>query len=150
MSRSYEEIIRDLKRTGTVARNASSRFSADLHIPTKRYTYLNAARTHRDYDADQFTIKAGFWYIMEIVRPTTPDLMKRYSMDGCRIVNGVYRIVSTQKMYVQRVVYQRGCYELDCYGRDNYGSVDKGVYRFYQTPDLTNKHDIFILSIKRC
>lgn len=114
------------------------------------WTQLNTARTGKQYREDYKAIKAGYWYILEIVRPYNQETRDKYSLDGTRNVNGSYRIVSTQKMYVSRVVAHSNKLELDCRGVDNYGRRDDRTYIFYQTPDSLNQRDTYILSIKRC
>lgn len=113
-------------------------------------TNLNTARTGQEYRRDYELVKAGHYYILEIVRPNTTEMKRLYGLDEIRSINGRSRIVSKQRMYVSKVRIESNRMCLDCIGMDRYGRRADGVYVFYQTPDPTNKRDTYVQSITRC
>lgn len=114
-----------------------------------RRAYLNKARNGKDYYQDYKTIRSGY-YILEIVRPNDRENNNLYALDGTRNVNGAVRIVSRQRMYVDRVISEGTFIRLHCLGMDNFGRRADGWYVFYQTPDPTNRRDTYILSLTKC
>jgi len=121
---------------------------APKQAPQKaKYTAELLASTKRvDQDAQYFGIKGGKYYILEIVRPRNQSSGKRYG-DPVRSVNGVLRVVSTQKMYVRNVYHRSSMLVLECVGYDNFCRPDNNNYIFYQSPDSQNMRDEYILSI---
>lgn len=118
--------------------------------PVRITASLNTARKGSDYRRDYRTIKSGAYYILEIVRPDTKESRDLYALDGTRNINGAPRIVSKQRMYVEKVISSGTTLDLYCVGVDNFGRRADGVYTFYQTPDPTNHRKTFVLSITKC
>ncbi len=119
-------------------------------VPKKITAYLNTSRSGEDYHQDYRAVRSGGYYILEIVRPDTREARDHYALDGTRNVNGVSRIVSKQRMYVDTVISTGTSLKLYCRGMDNFGKRADGWYIFYQTPDSLNRRDTFVLSITSC
>ena len=116
-------------------------------IPTGRSTNLTSARTSDDFDKDYYSIKSGYYYIMEVARKVTPENKAKLALDERRIICGSERIVSVHRLYVSKVIYANKRYELHCIGTDRCGQRVDGTYFFYQTPIFSDNRDNFILSI---
>lgn len=151
----YVSRTQDIKNgTSTISNQGfKSNTAKDSNVAQNTQTrraYLNHARNGEDYYQDFKAIRSGGYYILEIVRPDTKESRDLYSLDGTRNVNGAPRIVSRQKMYVERVVSDGTALKLYCMGTDNFGRRADGCYVFYQTPDPTNHRDTYVLSITKC
>lgn len=113
------------------------------------YTDLTSPKRGSEQEDVRNAVKSGCYYIFEIVRPNTEEARALWGLDGARIINGVSRIVSTQKMYVSSAVKHGSVIEFTCSGMDNFSRRADGVYVYYQTPDTLNKRDTYILSFTR-
>ncbi len=116
-------------------------------IPTARMTNLTSSRTSDDLEKDYYSIKGGYYYILEVARKVTPENRAKFALDERRVINGEERIVSVHRLYVSKVVCGNKRYELHCIGTDRCGQRVDGTYFFYQTPKFSDDRDNFILSI---
>lgn len=116
-------------------------------IHTVRTTNLTSSRTSDDYDKDYYSIKGGYYYILEVARKVTPENKAKFALDERRIICGHERIVSVHRLYVSRIIYENKRYVLQCVGTNRCGQRVDGTYFFYQTPIFSDDRDNFILSI---
>lgn len=113
-------------------------------------TSLNTCKTGNEIRQETYEMRSGKSYILEIVRPATPESLKKYSLDGTRNVNGISRVVSTQKMFVSNIIRGDNMLRFQCRGYDNFGRDASGEYIYYLTPDSQNQRETYILSATPC
>lgn len=123
--------------TEEAANNQMARVEASLN------TLKSMQERERQY------IRAGGWYMLEIVRPDTAEARTRWALDGTRNINGTSREVSRQKMYVASVRYATDAIHMDCRGLDNFARRENGDFTYYQVPLIIHQSETFVLSVTR-